>query len=390
MYFGTTARPALLRQVPGPELGEVGVAGREGHAEPALRDDAPLALGSIKANLGHSEPAAGMTGLIHLAQRLQSGDTGAPNAQLRILNPHVGGALRGMTAACALCVQPGARPGARQPHATPRAEALLQPLSHTTAPDAGGVSSFGYSGTIAHAAFRQKNMRCATLGCRLRLLYRRQCFPWRSTACRADTARTSMYSACWSAAALAPVSPRRMHVLMATQGVLLRNDDASLRWQTVAVLLEASGSSAPLVHGTQLALVLAQQLAAGVIKPAPRMLMLTCGALAVGGAAVSDAAHGGVWGFARVLRLEHAALAAQIADISCVASAVASLTMLAPTVEGEAACSASSRFVSRLRACTAASSATMALAMMGSRKRAPGCRRRSMRAMMASPPRIQK
>ena len=70
-----------------------------------LRDDAPLALGGIKANLGHSEPAAGMTGLIHLAQRLQSGDTGAPNAQLRILNPHVGGALRGMTAACALCVQ---------------------------------------------------------------------------------------------------------------------------------------------------------------------------------------------------------------------------------------------------------------------------------------------
>ena len=92
------------------------------------------------------------------------------------------------------------------------------------------------------------------------------------------------------------------------------------------------------------------------------MLMLTCGALAVGGAAVSDVAHGGVWGFARVLRLEHAALAAQSANISCVASAVASLTMLAPTVEGEAACSASSRFVSRLRACTAASSATMALA----------------------------
>ena len=37
----------------------------------------------------------------------------------------------------------------------------------------------------------------------------------------------------------------------------------------------------------------------------------------------------------------------------------------APTVEGEAACSASSRFVSRLRACTAASSATMALLSAG-------------------------
>ena len=151
-----------------------------------------------------------------------------------------------------------------------------------------------------------------------------------------------MYSACWSAAAvLAPVSPRRMHVLVATQGVLRRTGDASLRWQTVAVLLEASCSSAPLVHGTQLALVLAQQLAAGVIKPAPRMLMLTCGALAIGGAAVSEAAHGGIWGFARVLRLEHAALRTRSIDTWRGAKLVARL-VLAPAPEAEAALSAGS------------------------------------------------
>ena len=76
-----------------------------------------------------------------------------------------------------------------------------------------------------------------------------------------------MYSACWLAAAPAAASPRRTRVLVAARSVL-RNDGASPSWQTVAVLLEASGSSAPLVHGTQLALALAQQLAAGV-KPAP-------------------------------------------------------------------------------------------------------------------------
>jgi len=61
----------------------------------------------------------------------------APNAQLRALNPHVGSALRG--------------DGARQAHTfpvqlalAPRADGLL----------AGGVSSFGYSGTIAHAVLR--------------------------------------------------------------------------------------------------------------------------------------------------------------------------------------------------------------------------------------------
>jgi len=61
--------------------------------------EAPLAVGGVKANIGHAEPAAGTTGLLTLALGLRAFEA-APNAQLRALNPHLGGALRG--AACAL------------------------------------------------------------------------------------------------------------------------------------------------------------------------------------------------------------------------------------------------------------------------------------------------
>ena len=52
-----------------------------------------LAVGGVKANIGHAEPAAGMTGLLKLALGLRASEA-APNAQLRLLNPHVGAALR--------------------------------------------------------------------------------------------------------------------------------------------------------------------------------------------------------------------------------------------------------------------------------------------------------
>eukprot|EP00966_Prymnesium_polylepis_P327852 7383684-Prymnesium_polylepis.1 len=47
----------------------------------------PPAVGGIKANIGHAEPAAGMAGLLKLLVDLCGGEA-APNAQLRSLNPH--------------------------------------------------------------------------------------------------------------------------------------------------------------------------------------------------------------------------------------------------------------------------------------------------------------
>ena len=87
---------------------------------------------SIKANLGHGESTAGVSGLLRLALGLAHGET-PPNAQLRALNPHVRSATRG-------------KPSVMPCHVTRGSMALDAQQNRS-----GGVSSFGYSGTIAHA-----------------------------------------------------------------------------------------------------------------------------------------------------------------------------------------------------------------------------------------------
>ena len=52
------------------------------------RTKARLAVGSLKANAGHTEPGAGLAGTLKLLTQLQS-EAMPPNAQLRVLNPHV-------------------------------------------------------------------------------------------------------------------------------------------------------------------------------------------------------------------------------------------------------------------------------------------------------------
>ena len=82
-------------------------------------------------------------------------------------------------------------------------------------------------------------------------------------------------------------------------------------------------------------LALAQRLVE--LATPPRVLLLTCGTLAVDAShAASDAAHGGAWGFARVLRLEHAALRTQSTDVSRGVSAASAIS-IASHAEAEAA-----------------------------------------------------
>eukprot|EP00964_Phaeocystis_antarctica_P165050 scaffold144327_cov211-Phaeocystis_antarctica.AAC.1 len=72
-------------------------------------------------------------------------------------------------------------------------------------------------------------------------------------------------------------------------------------WRGVALLLDAADGVEPCVHGVQSAVRLAQLLCR--TAPPPPLLLLTSGTMAVrcdaGADALSGAAGGGSWGFAR-------------------------------------------------------------------------------------------
>ena len=176
-----------------------------------------------------------------------------------------------------------------------------------------------------------------------------------------------MHSVCWAKAPHDSATATRRRLLLTARS--LHHPDgareAAHSWhQAVSLLLQADATAAPSLHGAHLALALAQQLA-GHGKP-PRVLVLTCGVLAVGGdAPPSDAAaHGGAWGFARVLRLEQPALRTQSADVCWRGMSTAAPPLLAgaPTAEAEAAWRAFECVAARLRACSAQSATSTALA----------------------------
>ena len=124
----------------------------------AARDpSAPLSVGSLKANCGHAEPAAGLAGLLRLAMGLIE-RRAPPNAQLRRINPHVGSAVEGV--ACALPTQ------------------LSRGLDAAATYGGGGVSSFGYSGTIVHAVLEAASLASVTSPSLPDLVYKRRSFPW--------------------------------------------------------------------------------------------------------------------------------------------------------------------------------------------------------------------
>lgn len=89
-------------------------------------DNQPLMIGSVKTNIGHSEAAAGMAGLIKVVLSLQH-ETIPPHLHLKTLNPHI--SLTEMPLLIPLKAMPWPR---------------------TATPRIAGISSFGLSGTIAH------------------------------------------------------------------------------------------------------------------------------------------------------------------------------------------------------------------------------------------------
>ncbi|WP_437835300.1 type I polyketide synthase [Sorangium sp. So ce1153] len=91
----------------------------------------PLLLGSTKANIGHLEAAAGISGLIKLVLSLQH-KTVPPHPLVGERNPHI--------------------PWSRLPVEIP---AAAQPWASDGAPRVGGVSSFGFSGTNVHVVLEE-------------------------------------------------------------------------------------------------------------------------------------------------------------------------------------------------------------------------------------------
>ena len=97
-------------------------------------EDAPLYVSSAKANIGHLEAAAGVGGLMSAVLALQHA-AAPPNAQLHTLNDKVAASVQNTNVHFPTSVTPLPRHGE-------------QPLC-------AAVSSFGYSGTIAHAVLEE-------------------------------------------------------------------------------------------------------------------------------------------------------------------------------------------------------------------------------------------
>jgi len=111
---------------------EVQALGRVmGEGRPA---DAPLLLGSVKANIGHLEAAAGVAAVIKMAMALKHGQV-AGQLHLQAPNPYI--------------------PWDELPLRVPTAPADWPAPARPGAPRIGGVSSFGFSGTNVHLVMAQ-------------------------------------------------------------------------------------------------------------------------------------------------------------------------------------------------------------------------------------------
>ena len=98
----------------------------------------PFAIGSVKANIGHLESAAGVASLIKAALCVQRGEI-PPQIHVTARNPHI--------------------PWDELPVTIPSA---LTPWSPEDGPRVAGVSSFGFSGTNAHVVLEQAPLPAVT------------------------------------------------------------------------------------------------------------------------------------------------------------------------------------------------------------------------------------
>jgi len=291
------------------EVGAVVALLKGGH-----RVEQEIALCGAKANFGHGEGAAGSNGMLSLLEMLQNA-TRHSNAQLRALNAILGGFVNGLE--IAIPVHLGSGPS----------------TCH------GSVSSFGYSGTIALTILHhtpsseplvQQQRAHAPLA-------QRHTFSTGS----ASRAPAIMYTTCWvvvdrSSGGRQPDKswPQILAITArpfnggAPQHLSHRKQATDLRSRLkVLLMLGGDKSNTPSLSGVCAALSLVQQLVARETPPV--IFLVTGGCVSAGPAhAFSDAAHGGVWGLARVVRSERPKLRLQSGDAAGGAAVEAAMLRL--------------------------------------------------------------
>ena len=306
-------------------------------------------LGGVKASLGHIEAFAGLAGLFALVQKDRQ-STCASNAHLRELNPLLAPPL--------------------QTFRVPTQSVLLS----TTG--AAGVSSFGYSGTISHAALKhpvEEWSSCSDHHLPSPLFYRRRSFLWREMDASSDAVCTGVYSlglAKWSPSAFVSLAPTMLIALSTTRyGSHTLHSFSRQGPFFFLVLLDADAGAAPSMSGSRLALALVQGLVSLSLS-ALRVSLFSCGAAPLAafdcGPTASNAAHGGAWGFVRVLRVEYPALQTQSADVTTGTYGFAHQALMPLISEAEVAWRTTGSFAARLRAhATAFTQSKLALLAQG-------------------------
>ena len=209
-----------------------------------------------------------------------------------------------------------------------------------------GLSSFGYSGTIAHAVLHQDLAVASAIWISVCFPASKLCLA-RITVARVRHGCTAHAGRLWLPRALLQ---RRSYCSSAVVRRVL-----TVLWMRTCLSdrnSAATGCCIRRTHAAQLAACARSRTSADRQSVAPCVVLLTCGTQAAGAIksrAAAGAAHGGVWGFARVLRLEHASLRAQSIDVSHRARVADALSVGSPA-EAETALGEDGRYVARLRA----------------------------------------
>jgi hypothetical protein len=222
---GSAQRTLLLTALGCSALGDLEVGGIEAHGTGTALGDpteagalvavhgavdrvAPITVGAAKASVAHTEASSGQVGLLRIKH---GGGRTAGNSQLRALNPLVGERL-GLRACFVL------------------------PTQEIVSGLASGVSSFGFSGTIAHAVLTTARSAFGGSTAVLSVLsYRRRAFSWsiaiRSVGCCVPG--TSMYAVCW--ARIPPLVAASPRPLFASTPTAARSTEATPSSSPVAL-----------------------------------------------------------------------------------------------------------------------------------------------------------